>query len=739
MNTLKLVTAVLVCLVIAGCGGEQGMVFHVSPDGNDTWSGHRAESAGDDGPFATLERARDAVRELKRTDAFPAAGVTIVLGAGTYRCESPLLLGEDDGGTVDAPVVWRAEDGSEVILSGGVVVDNFSPVSDSSILSRLRPEVAEYVRQADLGALNVGDYGTVDPRGNRIEVYWDRKFQTIARWPDEGWLEIADIPQTGERMINSGLDRDKSPVPRGRHYGRFTYPGDRPSDWSDTADAWVHGYWTWDWSDQFLPVALIDTAKREITPAEPHHGYGYTKGQRFYFLNVLEELDTPGEWYLDRGTGILYMYPPSATDTATVPVLNEPMVTVEGARHLRLEGFTFECARAGAVRIDDGTEVVIAGCTFRNLGKTAVIIEGGSENGVLSCDMYDLAGGGIILGGGDLETLTPAANFAENNHIHHFAIRLKTYQPGVQVTGVGNRVRHNLIHDAPHTGIFLVTGQVGNDHLIEFNELHSLAQETGDVGAIYLCARNYTFRGTVIRHNYLHDLHGPGLHGVMGVYLDDFTSGTTIYGNVFLRAGRAAFVGGGRDNTIENNLFIECDPSLHLDARGLGWAAYYFKDNTQTFKDQLAAVRYTEPPYSDRYPGLATIFDSDPAVPRGNVFRRNVSCDGRFFDLYDHLTFDIFTTDDNMTADPALLKWIRPGGNSLETSDRSDTEVREMLEAHGTMIVDDIGCIIPTDGPPRLADDAPAYGMGFEPIPLEKIGLYDDKHRTGTGRTPSAN
>jgi hypothetical protein len=144
---------------------------------------------------------------------------------------------------------------------------------------------------------------------------------------------------------------------------------------------------------------------------------------------------------------------------------------------------------------------MIAGCAFRNFGLAAVTVEGGERNGVRSCDIHDTAAGGIILHGGDRKTLAPAGNYAENNHIHDYAVRLKTYQVAVEVTGVGNRVAHNLIHDAPHIGIFLSTSALGNDHLIEYNELHSLAKETGDVGAIYLCARDYTMRGTVIRYN----------------------------------------------------------------------------------------------------------------------------------------------------------------------------------------------------------------------------------------------
>ena len=102
-----------------------------------------------------------------------------------------------------------------------------------------------------------------------------------------------------------------------------------------------------------------------------------------------------------------------------------------------------------------------------------------------------------------------------------------------------------------------------------------MALETHDVGAFYL-GRNYTERGNVVRYNYFHHLGREGVKAedlVQAVYLDDCASGTLVYGNVFYRAGRAAMIGGGRDNTIENNIFVECTPSVHVDARGLGWAS----------------------------------------------------------------------------------------------------------------------------------------------------------------------
>lgn len=730
-----LVTVLTAMMFSASCGDKNNdAVFHVSPTGNDSWSGtvQKADASGKDGPFATLERARDAVREIIATNGVSNGGATIMIHAGTYQLTSSLQLSGEDSGVQSKPVVWRAAPGETVVLSGGKRIDRFEPVSDPAIRSRLSEQAAQKVVQADLKSLGISDYGRIDPAGgNRIELYFKGKFMTIARYPDDGWLTIADVPQTGPKMLNPGLDRDKSPVPRGRHYGRFTYPDNRPAGWKDTSNLWVHGYWTWDWSDQYLKVDHLDIARKEITPAEPHHSYGYTKGQRFYFLNILEELDTPGEWYLDNATGILYFWPPSEPKEgdAMISVAEEPLISMNEASHITIRGLFFEGGRSNAIDANDCSDIMITGCAFRNFGKTAVVIEGGERSGVASSDIYDVAGGGITLHGGDRATLTPAGLFAVNCHIHDYGIRLKTYQPAVEITGVGNRAAHNLIHDAPHTGIFLVTSKMGNNHLIEYNELHSLAKETGDVGAIYLCGRDFTMRGNVVRYNYLHDIKGPGNGGAMAIYLDDFTSGTEVYGNICYRSSRAILLGGGRNNTIENNIFLECDPSVHVDARGIGWAKYYFKDNMR-FVELMKAVNYDKPPYSEQYPELLTLIDDDPAMPKYNKVITNISAGGRFLDLYDGLDLDDVEVKNNITADPVVLLWKKDGASEFSRHAIDDAEAVTALEQHGNIVSKDFsGFVDPDKGNFALKDEGNAAKIGFKPIPTESIGLVADEYR----------
>ena len=661
--------------------------FYIATNGNDTWRGTLAEpnAARTDGPFATLERARDAIRLLE-------GGATVWVRDGVYPRNASFALVAEDSGTAQAPITYRACAGEQVQFLGGCPVTNWQPVTDPVILGRLDPAARAHVVQADLNALGITDLGQLRSRGfgrpiapAHLELFFDGQPMTLARYPNQDaadpYVHIADLPADSDRFMEH-----KRWVSRNQE--RFIYDDDRPKRWQKTDDIWMHGYWTWDWANSYEQISTIDTDARLIATHEPHGVYGYSKGQHYYYLNILEELDSPGEFYLDRDTGILYFWPPSPIEEgrAMVSVLEEPLVVMENVSHVTLRGFTFECSRGHGITITGGTGGLVAGCTLRNLGNHAVVVEGGTEHGVVGCDVYNVGDGGILLEGGDRATLTPGGHYAVNNDVHHMGRWSKCYRPGIMVSGVGHRIAHNHIHDGPHNGIQLH----GNDNLIEFNELHHVCLETGDVGAFYM-GRDWTERGNLIRFNSFHHIGGVGM-GSMSVYLDDWASGTTIYGNIFAHTIRAMFIGSGRDNRVENNIFMDCHPAVHVDARGLGWASYYFDGTTTTLFDRLAAMNYQQPPYSLRYPELVRILEDEPVLPKGNRVLRNVFHGGTWLHFQDGVTEEIVDVRDNLTeGDPCFVD-----------------------SAHENY---------------QLRDDSPAYALGFVRIPAEKIGLVADAYR----------
>jgi hypothetical protein len=673
-GVLLLVAAVL-CLGLAqpsdASSRDRGELF-VSVTGSDANPGTQRE------PLRTLEAARDHIRALKDQERFPVGGVTVWLRGGRYYLDKGVVLTEQDSGTAAAPISYRAYHDEEVRLIGGREVTGFRPTRDPAIIARLDPQARGNVLEADIGPLTEGVTSGLD-----FDLFFEDQCMQLARWPNESYVNIAEVLY--EKPWTHGKTGDK--------VGKFFYEGDRPQRWGDEPEIWLYGFWFFDWSSQYQKVESIDTGERMLHLAKPWHGYGYVAGQRYYAVNLLVELDQPGEWYFDSNSGKLYFWPPEPIEagTALISLLEEPLVELQNCSHIRLEGLIFECCRGHAIVTNRGSsDNLVTGCTLRNVGGDAIILSDAWRTGVVSCELYDLDAGGIVLDGGDRKTLAAGGNHAENNHIWNFGRTQRTYHPAVKVLGVGNRVAHNLIHHTPHMGILAS----GNDHVVEFNEIHHVALETGDVGALYIGPRDFSRRGTIIRYNYFHHIEQmPGLSGgTMGVYLDDLTSGVTVFGNVFYRTTFAAFIGGGRDNTIENNIFVECDPAVHVDNRGMNTEADYFESLSWKW---LEEINYTEPPYSERYPQLLTIVDDEPRIPKGNRVIRNICVGGRWLNIFEGYTDEnVLFADNLIDKDP---RFVAPEQEDF-----------------------------------RLSGDSPAWALGFQLIPIQEIGLVRDEYRTDT-------
>ena len=669
-----------------------GEDFYVSPSGSPDATGRN------DSPVDSLVSARDVVRTWRRQGGI--GPVTVWIGGGEYFLKEGLQLQLQDGGSADTPVVYRAAEGQTVRLIGGrrVPADAFGPVPDGPTRQRLDPDAREHVMQADLAKLGIPSFADWPEKfgsfGGAPEFFFNDRPMQIARWPNEGFVTIAKVIDSGRGEI----DRSVGERAKGVRAGTFEYAEDRPARWSAAEGVWLTGFWCHDWASETLKVARIDAEKKQITLAASHtYGIGPSSTwnkhpRRYYALNILEELDRPGEWYLDRKRSILYFYPPEPLKDARVilSTLTQPMVSLKEASHVTLQGLNFETSYGEGVRIAGGQGNLVADCTFVNLGSTAARI-GGKESGISGCHLYQLGRDGISLSGGDRKTLTPAGLLAVNNHIHHYARLQRTYAGAISVRGVGNRAANNLIHDAPHSAIFYG----GNDHVIELNEIHHVALETSDVGAIYT-GRDWGSQGNVLRWNYLHDLATMAGVGTMGIYLDDCDSGDTLQGNVFYKAGRAAFIGGGRDNTVKNNLFIECQQAVHLDVRGLSRAkpGQGVKDGW----DLLAKIEqydYRNPPWSTRYPRLARVMDEEPLLPVGNLVEGNVAVD--------------------------CDKWLDASRDTQKYLDRSTFRDNVVLEG------EDPGFVDREHGDFRFRKDSPVLKKlpEFPPIPFEKIGLQE--------------
>jgi hypothetical protein len=652
----------------ASFGGD--LNFYVAPNGKEANPGSLSA------PFATLQQARDAVRNARKTLPY-GKKIRVFLRGGIYYLKNTLELSVQDGGSEDASVTYEAYKNEKPILSGGRFVTGFRHISDAKIRSRLDPSCRDKILVTDLKAQGIYDYGSLSPRGfgrpvnpAGLELFFNDRPMTLARWPNVGWSTI-------------------SGTPKGQQGGMFTYDGDRPRRWTKCDDVWLHGFWTQDWADSYAKVASIDTSEREIRTEAPHGIYGYTPGCRFYALNILEELDSPGEWYLDRETGKLYFWPPTSIDkgNAVVSTLSSPLISLNGAAFTDFKGLTFDDCRGDAVVIANGMDDRISSCKFENIGNGAIVADGRWIS-VSNCDISRTGDGGISISGGDRRALSPSHNTIINNRIHDYDRWDYSYFPGISVHGVGCRIAHNLIYNSPHQAISIS----GNDHLIEYNEIHHVCMDTSDAGAIYT-GRNYTDQGNIIRFNYFHDIKfrvkdTKSWPEVMAVYLDDLESGFLVYGNVFSNDSCAILMGGGRDNIIRNNLFLNCDIAISADARGMSWGASWVNGKDSTITGSAAAMNSNQPPYSARYPSLSRYFTDEPGTPKGDSITRNACFGGNWLKMDAWLTKNTdakyLRVTDNY-VDPILSNGL---GKDLQ----------------------------PPDG-------SPAYGRGFTRIPFSKIGL----------------
>ncbi|MGQ9504379.1 MAG: GDSL-type esterase/lipase family protein [Thermogutta sp.] len=594
--------------------------FYVAENGNDQWTGRLPDSdaQGSNGPWRSLAPLATAAQNCLSQG--PAANIEVVVRPGRYELSSPIVLRFPDA--KGCRLVIRGERPLAAMLSGGRRIQNWVPATAIDDLpSQLPLESRPHVFVADLKSMGITEYGS--PGGGGLELFYQELPMTLARWPNEGFVKIANLLNE-EPFKTHGIPGDK--------VGKFIYEGSRQDRWQLEKDPWVHGYWFWDWSDQRHPIQSIDSERHIIAIKPPYHHYGYRKGQWYYGFNLLCELDAPGEWYLDRQTGRLYFWPPDSAKTVSELVTGDPtvssldsLVEVSGGKNVEITGLVFAHTRRTAISFTDCEDCRVTNSQLYLLGGWGIVIRGGQRCLVKGCQLRLLGEGGVSAEGGDRAKLQSAGHVIEENEISDYGRIYRMYRAGVSIGGVGQSVVHNHIHHAPHQAV----GFSGNNHLIAFNEIDHVCLESNDAGAIY-AGRDWTMRGTQIVSNYFHHISGFEDRGCMGVYLDDMFCGTTIRKNMFYRVTRAAFIGGGRDNLVENNVFVECRPAVHVDARAMGWASYHV-DTTMT--ERLKAMPFDSPLWQSAYPELVRILQDEPAAPKGNVIRLNICVGGTWEDV----------------------------------------------------------------------------------------------------------
>jgi len=646
-----------------GTGGGK-VVFYVSPEGSDSWSGKLAKASrdGTDGPFATVRRARDAVRELKARGELDRP-ITVYIRGGLYELDEPLIFTPEDSGRPDRPVTYAAYPGETPILSGGRKITGWRR-GDGELWMAEVPDVREgrwYFRQ--------------------LFVNGERRQR--ARMPDEGFFYV---------------DGDVSLEEPSRFKFR---DGDVKEEWADRGD--VEVVLLQAWAEFRMKIREVDGATRTVTLSGRCARSNREKNARYWVENVFEGLDRPGEWYLDRDSGILYYWPVPGEDMREAEVIAPALKElvrfegdVEGGRfvsNISLSGLTFCYADwslpekgypdiqaafdiPGVLVANGAISCSIEGCTFIHLGNYAIEFARGCRNNrIVGNEMADLGAGGVKIGEPVIRREEPeltGGNLISHNHIHDIGI---VYPAAVGVwigQSAGNTVSHNHIHDTFYSGISIGwTWGYGptnaRDNIVEFNHVHHIGRGMlSDMGGIYTLGVQ---PGTVIRNNLFHDITSY-TYGGWGIYLDEGSSDILVENNVVYRTKSGGFHQHyGRENIIRNNIFALAKEAQIVRSRQEPHMSFTFERNIV---------------YGSEGPLLGGRWDDDKYRLNHNLY--------------------FYTGDGPIKfADWPFEKWQARGQD------------RDSLIAD-PLFVD------PENGDFSLKPESPAFKLGFRPIDLSKVG-----------------
>ncbi len=537
-------------------------VFYVATNGNDAWSGRFASpnATKTDGPFATLERARDSIRQLKQRQGTLKQPVTILIREGNYFLTKPLVLTPIDSGAEDAPITYAAYKDEKPVISGGRRIQGWREerVNGRTMWTVTLPEVKGgnwYFQQLWVNG----------QRRNRC------------RYPNKGYLEVEEALEPGRT-------------------NRFRFKQGDLQNWPSAArggEAILMNRWI----ESRLPIVKIDLSERIINFAKKTT-FDVTTKDIYYLENIFETLDAPGEWYLNRSTGKLYYIPMPgeqinrieaiAPTLASLLVLSGKPLKQEYVENINFHQLTFSHSDwefpsniSGFIFQDYGVPGVIFGsavrncswkkCTIANVGTYAMdLFRSCRNNTIVECEMFDLGAGGVKLG--ERRSDGPSIIDAQETN-HNKVVGNQIYNGGTFFTSAvgisairtnNNRFSRNTIHDLYYSGI-VIAGPLkyklsrAHHNIVEFNHVHhigTLSNGDGpvldDKGGIYTAGVQ---PGTVIRGNTVHDIQATGFRG-WGIYLDGNSSQIVVENNLVYRTTDAGFFQHyGKENIIRNNIF----------------------------------------------------------------------------------------------------------------------------------------------------------------------------------------
>ena len=614
--------------------GDFQAELYVSPDGDDANPG-TAEL-----PLKTLSGAKARVREYKAAHGVPAGGITVVFREGEYYMTETVWFDGNDSGLPDRWISYRAYPGERVRFTGSKAIDQewFEKPPADILLKIKNVEARQHIRMVRLKAKGITEYGIIDHVGYVVSnnpippanIFVDGRAMHLCRYPNtENFDDV--LTHEGQKVFTSRSRVVKT--------------------WENTGDLWIDGALSkpWEWKKNRIQsisdngvVTMTWDYHSEIDQAEP----------KMFYFNMIEELDYPGEFFIDRSKGVLYFYPPDSMDQSSdirISQSSAKFMELNGTDYVRFMDIRFECTRNSAVQLKNGADHnCFLSCEFGGIGLDGIRI-GGSGNQVRDTWVHDIGANGIFLDGGSQASLTPARNLVENCRIHDFSQERRAYNPGLTIFGTGQVIRHSEVFNGPHMGMKIK----GNNHLLEYNDVHRTSHEYSDMLAIYFNTGNFPLqRGTIIRRNRFHDVSGTWKQSA-GVYMDNETCGVLVeenyfHDNVAESSGWSVMVHGGADNIVRKNVFVYASYPFCISLRLNTYAFSQFESRLNQWEDEFQGkVREL---HLEHYPELRHYFDDEGVSPDPLRFIYNIQKDaeGNVTNYWDRRTPSTNVFTDNL-------------------------------------------------------------------------------------------
>lgn len=593
-------------------------IVYVSPTGNDSDGDGTNEK-----PYRTIEAAKKAANRLKNSKT----PVDVIFKGGEYPVTETITFSANDSGTKDAPVRYMAAEGEKVVFTGAKTLDvsKIKPI-DNSIKERLYEHVRDKVVAIDLKEQgipeNIAKFTKYANENSWVGVTLKPPVitlndtqQTIARWPNSGYNTVISCEKGGAATSGDSLNNG----------GIIYYSETNPSRWSKAEDLFIEGFLGNYWLGEWAKVDSVDTEKNAIN-MKYRTQFGIATKHRWSAINLLEEIDIPGEWYIDSDSMIMYYYPPhtlTAEDKLEFAVLNKNMLNLSGVENIAFEGIeftktasnpavTFDNASDGnGININNGSKnITLKNCIISHTGMHGIYI---SATDVLidGCILYDIGFNAINCRNcGDREKLIPSNVVIQNCDISDVCRDTNSNNYAavfMQPATVGVTVKNNIIHNCENNAV----RYAGNGHLIANNEIYNAVIQTADAGAIY-SGRSWVEYGTVVEYNFFHDIGQKtniGDYPASSIFWDDYESGQEFSHNISVIKNytktSAVKIGGGIDNVVKGNTMVASASDIIGEDRSTGsirdWDAYA----ADTLK--LSTVPYTSTEWTLKYPQSGTI------------------------------------------------------------------------------------------------------------------------------------